>query len=231
MERSIEVVVLLLFCIWVLQRECMAHSEEKLSLKPVVRAAEPAAPEIKGANGPGLFTAKLPEFKIKDPHGKELTGAELSRDHGMVLMLTVPNLSQYEKQMRWQRLLKKELWPKENPPTRVVLQDLSQQETFKDKARSMMQEKYKPEPGGLVVLVDETGEVRRKFNVCQNETVILVFDARGRLVHHEADDVTPDPESARRVLKVVKGLTEAAAPTPAPVQPTGGGTIFAAAHK
>lgn len=225
MDRSAGMLTVLLLCVWILEREVLAQSkqDEKPAAKKSEAAKETpvavAAPSkpLPGANGSGAFQANAPVFSLKDPHGKEIRGGELIRKNGMLLMLTVPNLSQYEKQVRWQRYLKKEAWPKEQTPACVLLQDLSQQETFKEKARSIMKEKYNP-AGGVVVLVDETGDVRRKFGVSPNETVILVVDAKGRIVHHESDDSEADAESAKRVMNVVRAMAAANA-TAAPPSP------------
>jgi len=170
------------------------------------------------ANGSGPFVETVPEFSIKDPLGMELASNSLFSQTGMLLMITVPNLTQYERQKKWEKWIDKQVWPKANAPKRVLLEDLSQQETFKQKVRTMMAEKYNP-TGDVIVLVDENGSVRRQFNVQQNETVILLVDSHGRVIHHEADDVEPDQDSAKRVVQQVNDLANtqykpAAAPTP-----------------
>ncbi|MBI3830448.1 MAG: hypothetical protein HY291_13090 [Planctomycetes bacterium] len=219
MDRSTGMLTALLLCVLILQREALAQAkqEEKVAAQKnevpkeatvASNASVAPAKALPGANGSGAFQSAAPVFSLKDPHGKEFRGDDLIKKNGMLLMLTVPNLSQYEKQVRWQRYLKKEAWPKEHTPACVLLQDMSQQETFKEKARSIMKEKYDP-TAGVVVLVDETGDVRRKFGVSANETVILVVDAKGRIVHHEADDSEADAESAKRVMNVVRAMASA----------------------
>ena len=179
----------------------------------------PAARSRMEANGSGDFAAEVPEFKLKDPRGESHTGASLFSSTGMLIMLTVPNLTQYEKQKRWEKWLNKQAWPQANAPRRVLLEDLSQQETFKDKVRAMMAEKYDPR-GEMTVLVDEDGKVRRGFGVQNNETVILLVDASGKIVHHESDFVEPEMESARRVGGQVRELAETARPALSPLAGT-----------
>ena len=58
------------------------------------------------------------------------------------------------------------------------------------------------------MLVDEDGAVRRSFGVQSNETVILLVDANGNVIHHEADFVEPDMEAARRLMGQVRVLSE-----------------------
>jgi len=162
-------------------------------------------------NGCGQYVPEVPEFVIKDPLGTDIVSASLYNKTGMLLMLTVPNLTQYEKQKAWENYMEKHPWPTANAPQRVLLEDLSQQETFKNKVRGMMKEKYDPK-GSVVVLVDEDGSVRRGFGVQQNETVILLVDNSGRIIHNEADEVEPDYEAAKRLIHQVRWLAQTQKP-------------------
>ncbi len=179
-------------------------------------AKKPAARSKMEANGSGDFAASVPEFQLKDPIGEAHSGASLFSSTGMLIMVTVPNLTQYEKQKRWEKWLSKQTWPQANAPRRVLLEDLSQQETFKEKVRTLMAEKYDPR-GDMTVLVDEDGKVRRSFGVQNNETVILLVDASGKIVHHESDFVEPEMESARRVVGQVRELAESVRPALVPL--------------
>jgi hypothetical protein len=161
--------------------------------------------------GHGQSPARVPAFALKDACGVLQIAEKLYKDNGMLLMLTVPNLTQYEKQKRWEKWLRKEQWPAKNAPRCVVLQDLSQQDSFKDKIRKMMSERQNETPAVLFVL-DEDGDVRRRFGVSNNETIILLVDSFGRIVHHERDDTEPDRESARRVVAEVRKLAESRRP-------------------
>lgn len=157
------------------------------------------------------YPVRVPAFALKDAGGVLQTARNLYKDTGMLLMLTVPNLTQYEKQKRWEKWLRKEQWPAKDAPRCVVLQDLSQQDSFRDKIRKMMSDRQNELPAVLFV-IDEDGDVRRRFGVNNNETVILLVDSLGRIVHHERDDTEPDRESARRVVEEVRKLAESRRP-------------------
>ena len=163
-----------------------------------------AAPRVETAtrpgNGHGSYAASIPSFTLKDGLGVAQPNEALYGGNGMVLMVTAPNLTQYEKQKRWEKCLSKQCWPAQNVPKCVVLQDLSQQPTFKDKVRKLIEEKCRAEQR-VVFLMDEDGNARRKLGVNDNETVILIVDRAGNVIHHESDDVEPEQESARRVTE------------------------------
>lgn len=155
--------------------------------------------------GPGHFLEKMPRVNFKCIEGNEVCCNEMFKQSGMLLMITAPNLEQYEKQKRWDKQIRKAGWPETNAPRCVVIQDISQQETYRDRAMKLMTEKAQ-EDKRLTFVIDNTGELRRLFNVHENETVLLLIDKDGNVVHHEHNDVEPDPESARRVSKLVKAM-------------------------
>ncbi len=163
---------------------------------------------IEDGNGCGPYAGIVPEFKLKDCNGASHDCASLYKERGMLLMVTVPNLTQYERQKKWEKLVKQAGWPQENAPKCVILQDMSQS-GHRDKALRMMQDKVR-EDNREVFLVDETGDVRRSFGVRQDETVLLLIDSCGCVVHHETDEVEPDRESAQRVAGYVRKLAAAA---------------------
>lgn len=188
---------------------CLAHAMAAEKNEPAkVKQAE-SRRTGKGANGSGEYAEKVPEFSLKDPLGVVQDSQSLYAPNGMLIMLTVPNLTQYEKQKQWEKCIAKLPWPARYAPRRVLLEDLSQQETFKDRVRTMMAEKYNPQ-GDIKVVVDEDGSVRRNFGVQNNETVILLIDAKGKVIHNEADFVEADMDSARRLMGQVRELSETA---------------------
>ena len=109
-----------------------------LSLAHAIATEKNDQKAVKNANGSGEYSEKVPEFSLKDPLGVAKDSASLFAPHGMLIMLTVPNLTQYEKQKCWDKCMSKLTWPVNASPRRVLLEDLSQQETFKDRVRSMM---------------------------------------------------------------------------------------------
>lgn len=187
---------------------CLAHAMAAEKNEPAkMRVVENRKAKKSECNSCGEYVPQVPEFSLKDPRGEAHTSASLYANNGMLIMLTAPNLTQYEKQKRWEKYIAKQRWPLNNAPRRVLLEDLSQQETFKERVRSMMAEKYDPQ-GELMVIVDEDGAVRRRFGVQNNETVLLLVDASGKVIHHEADFVEPDMDSAKRLVGQVCELAE-----------------------
>ena len=160
-------------------------------------------------NGAGPYAGVVPDFKLKDCSGQNHNSESLFKERGTLLMVTVPNLTQYERQKKWEKYIKQAGWPQENAPKCVVIEDLSQQPGHRDKAFRCMQDKAREESRELF-LVDESGDVRRALGVDQNETVILIVDSSGSVVHHEADEVEPNQESAQRVARYIRKLAEAA---------------------
>ena len=147
------------------------------------------------------------QFTLKDPHGTTISSESIYKATGMLVMVSVPNLTQYERQKKWERYMKGQRWPQQCAPQRVLIEDLSQQQTYKEKARFMMKQAYKP-GGDTVVLVDEDGDVRRQLGVQNNETVIVLVDTKGRVLHVESDDVEPDQEAAHRLNSFVCKLAD-----------------------
>jgi hypothetical protein len=200
--NSTDPIIAALGFLLILTSAVLADDTDKKSRERSSKQLAPTASTRKDAakaNGCGAYAERAPEFSLKDPLGKEHCGRKLYSETGMVIMLTVPNLTQFEKQKRWEKWLRKQAWPAQHAPRCVVLEDLSQQQSFKEKVRQMMVEKCKVEEK-LVVLVDEDGAVRRQFQVNNNETVILVVDPDGNVIHHERDDTEPDAAAARRVV-------------------------------
>jgi hypothetical protein len=151
---------------------------------------------------------EVPDFKIKDPLSKEFCSESLYKTSGMLVMITVPNLTQYERQKKWERFMSHHRWPERGAPQRVLIEDMSQQKQYKEKARGMMKASYKPD-GDVIVLIDETGDVRREFGMMDNETMIVLCDAKGRILHLEPDEIEPDDAAARRLMSEVTRLADA----------------------
>jgi hypothetical protein len=143
---------------------------------------------------------KIPQFKLKDPAGKEHTDRELLAVN-TVVMISIPNAKHGENQERWMDLLDKAL-PGATPQI-VILQDLSQSNVVQE-ATEGMKERFQPGQRPLL-LVDTTGDVRRAFGVPQDETAILVCDSKGAIVHRVSDITDPD-----EVKEAVKGVVKAA---------------------
>jgi len=150
--------------------------------------------------GVALAVEKIPEFRLKDPAGREHTHRDLLAGN-TVVMISIPNAKHGENQERWMALLEKAL-PGSSPQI-VIVQDLSQSNVVQE-ATAEMKQRYQPGQRPLL-LVDETGDVRRAFGVPQDETTVLVCDRKGTIVHRVSDVSEPD-----RVREAVKDVVKAA---------------------
>jgi hypothetical protein len=165
------------------------------------------------------FAGKLPEFSLKDPTD-EVHGHKELLARGAVLIVTIPNVKHGALQEQWKRHLKKTPWPADGPRL-AYLEDLSQS-NVPERARKGMKDGY--EPGATLLFVDPTGEVRRALRVPQDETVVLVYNREGRLVHsvtglETADEIREAARKVRAVVDQLRGEADAEKP-PAPVAPS-----------
>lgn len=152
-----------------------------------------------------VVASDIPAFSLKDPADVAHTQQALM-ERGAVVVVTIPNAKHGGFQSTWTKHLKKNL--PEGKLRLVVLEDLSQS-NVKDKAMKGMKSKYKPGQETLL-LIDEDGAVRRSLRITNDETVVLVYNKQGRLVHRVLSPTTSDEivDAAKAVGKLVKGLPE-----------------------
>lgn len=134
----------------------------------------------------------LPYFTLKDPIGNLHCSTEIGK-YGLVLVVTAPILSNESFQKGWDRFL-----PAFKPATKARLffiEDMAPS-LFKEMALSQMKKGYRPS-GNPTLLIDTTGAVRRALGVAEKQTVVLVFDASGKLVFKETG--RPSAASAKRI--------------------------------
>jgi len=158
----------------------------------------------------GGYPESVPAFTLNDPAGGSHTNESVLKDipKGLVVIVTIPNAKHGPMQSRWQSKLMKKNWPE--GMKMLLIEDLSQSGMVKDKAQKGMKDGFKPGKEPLL-LVDETGAVRRTFGVEQDMTVCLVFDKTGKLVHSEdaqssLEGTEPSVEAVQRVQKVMANL-------------------------
>ena len=144
----------------------------------------------------------VPQFKLQDPAGAEHSNEALTKT-GAVLIVTIPNVKHGDLQGKWSRDLTKKGWP-ENYPRLVFLEDISQSsEAIRGRAIKSMKDKYKPGASTLL-LMDMTGDVRRNFQIQNDETVLLIVDKNGNVIHAEEEE--PSDEGVARVLKIAASM-------------------------
>jgi len=136
----------------------------------------------------------LPEFSLKDPGGKAFTRKDIL-NNGAVFVVTAPILSNKKEQEDWAKYLKA---AKHKGKGRLIfLQDMSPS-SFKGKALSEMKKQSDPGKDPLL-LIDPKGEMRRKLGVEKEDTIVLVYDKKGRRVHEEKGK--PSQKSAFQIWK------------------------------
>ncbi len=148
------------------------------------------------------FAQRLPDFHLKDPAGREHTRAELL-PKGLVLVVTAPTVDNEDDQRGWDEELQKAR-PAGAEGRLVFVEDLSAS-WVPGLALQGMKREFRDGVEPLLV-VDEEGALRRALHVERGKTVVLVYDAAGKLVHDE----TGDP-AAHRAAR-----SWAALPAPAP---------------
>jgi len=121
------------------------------------------------------YAAKMPSATLADPRG-----VKHSLKAPMVILITAPTYHAEHPQESWDNALEKAM-PKGG--NFVMLEDMSVSH-FKGIAKKDMKKDWKGPPP--LLLIDETGNTRKAFGVGGDETVVLVYDKGGKLVHSNA---------------------------------------------
>lgn len=153
--------------------------------------------------------AALPAFSLADPRGAQVTQA-LASGRSVVVVVTTPTLEQADAQNGWNKDLSGLSWSADSGPLYLWIEDMSQS-WFKDTALKEMRAQYHPPP---LMLLDHDGAVRRALGVADATSVVLVFDAQGKLALVET--AAPTPERGRAIWARARSLMPSASPSPSP---------------
>lgn len=154
-----------------------------------------------GATDPP-WPASLPSLRLADPLGAVFTDAHFT-SRGVIVVATAPTAAQGGAQEAWNTAF--DAFPfSAQTPTFVLLEDLSQS-WFRGVVLSRMKEKYRA-GGSPVLLLDESGSVRRALGVAENATVAFAFGPGGKLLAVEREPGTK--ERAERLWRLVRGETK-----------------------
>lgn len=124
------------------------------------------------------YPQRIPTFSLQDPLGKTWTSSGLIAK-GLVIVVTAPTMHDEKAQKGWDKYLPPAM-PKGGQKL-VFLEDLSASD-WKGTAMKEMHKDYTP--GTIPILViDKTGDVRKAFGAARNETVVLVYDNKGKLLY------------------------------------------------
>jgi hypothetical protein len=132
-----------------------------------------------GAENSNKYLKSIPAGSLPDPHGKIYkTDGKLSRP--VIAIFSVPDWSQGPIQDKWAKQLV------DNPETKLpdhvglyLIEDMSGT-MFREIARKEITKQYisgdRP-----IILIDEQGTYRKRFNVDKGETCVLVYDQNNQL--------------------------------------------------
>ena len=147
-----------------------------------------------------VMAAALPDFSLSDPADIVHTQRSLL-ERGAVVIVSIPNVKHGSVQSRYAGHLMKSL--PEDGPRLVIVEDLSQS-NVRGMALRSMKSKYKPGTSTLLLL-DHEGSLRRALWVPRDETAVLIFDRKGRLVQRVTGLMGGD-----EVIDATKRLSETA---------------------
>ncbi len=160
------------------------------------------ADDVKMNIPPGISYQKhLGSRAIADPTGKNHTSAEV-KGQVVVIIFSAPNMSQGDIQQKWADMLATNPKTKVDDSVKLVLaEDMSQAGMFKGIARDSMKKDFKPDSRPILIL-DETGDVFKRFGVPRGHTQILIYDKTSTL-----RDVEPDLSNDKVVDHRVKTIS------------------------
>jgi len=124
------------------------------------------------------YPAQIPTFSLQDPLGKSWSSSGLI-SNGLVIVLTAPILHDSGAQKGWDKYLPPAM-PKDGQKL-VFLENLS----ASDWKGTALKDMHKDYTAGTVpiLLVDKTGNVAKSFGANPKNTVVLVYDKKGKLVY------------------------------------------------
>lgn len=140
----------------------------------------------------------LPSFRLLDPLERVFTDAHFS-EHGAVVVVTAPNLSQGDAQKEWSAVLH-QLPVDELGPRLVLLEDMSQS-YFRPMVLSTMKSSYRT-TSRVVLLLDEEGATRKALKVPESRTIAFAFSPGGKLAAVETGEASL--ERAQKLLEAAR---------------------------
>jgi len=150
---------------------------------------------------PGNYQHHIGSGKIADPSGRSHTKDEIA-GQVVVAIFSAPNMSQGDRQQKWADLLATDPASMVSSKVNLILvEDMSQAGMFKDMARSSMKKDITPDSRPFLV-VDETGDVLKRFGVPKGRTEILIYDKKGTL-----RDVETNLDDEKTTVHRIKEIT------------------------
>ena len=153
---------------------------------------------------PGNYKHELGTSKLADPsgtsHGKQEVAGKV-----VVAIFSVPNMSQGDRQQKWADILATDPKTKVSDSVALVLvEDMSQAGWTAGMARSSMKKDFKPDSRPFLI-IDEKGDVTKRFGVVSNKTEILIYDQTGKLRDVETN-LDNEDTTVHRIKVITKKL-------------------------
>lgn len=142
---------------------------------------------------------ELPALKLLDPTGVSYDEVAL-KERGAVVIVSTPTPSQGDAQRTWDAMLAP-LAGKQEGPTIVIVQDL-EQSWMKPVVLAHIKSVYRT--GGIVLLLDDAGALRKALGVGRDTTVAFAFAPGGKRAAVETGKGTI--ELAQKLVKAARGV-------------------------
>ena len=158
---------------------------------------------------PGSYARTIGSSALADPSGTTHTRQDVA-GKVVVAIFSAPNMTQGGRQEKWSDLLSTQPDSKVGDEIALVLvEDMSQAGLFKGMALSSMKKQFTPNSRPFLIL-DQTGEVFKKFGVPKNRTEILIYDKTSRLrdVELHLDD---EATTVSRIKSITRQLSSSGA--------------------
>jgi predicted transcriptional regulator len=151
----------------------------------------------------GYFQQDIGKSALADPSGVTHTKQEVA-GKVVVAIFSAPTMSQGDSQKTWSNLLDEQVKP---PVALVLVEDMTQAGMFKGLALDDMKKEFTPHSRPFLIL-DQTGDVVKKFGVPRDQTVILIYDKKGKLRDVETNLKDQDG-TVQRIKAIAKQLLAA----------------------
>jgi len=150
----------------------------------------------------GYFARNIGKSSLTDPSGATHTRQDVA-GKVVVAIFSDPTMSQGGAQEKWSDLLATQSDTKlPNEVALVLVEDMSEAGMFKGIALGDMKKQFAPHQRPFLIL-DQTGDVFKKFGVPRNTTCILTYDKKGKL-----RDVEVDLNDQATVIGRIKAITK-----------------------
>jgi hypothetical protein len=149
----------------------------------------------------GFAATNIGTSSLADPSGVTHTRQDVA-GRVVVAIFSAPTMGQGNAQEKWSDLLSTE--PASKLPDEVALvlvEDMTQAGIFKGMALDSMKKQFAPHERPFLIL-DQTGNVFKKFGMPKNQTGILIYDKTGAL-----RDVELNLSDQKNTLNRIKAIT------------------------